>query len=696
MKNIIFGGLIILIGFSSFAQNEWTTIHPYPTLSNLIDAHFISDDEGWIVGTDGTIMHTVDGGDNWESQHSNPDESLWSIFFIDNNEGWACGWSEIYHTVDAGQNWDQQEVPYVMGDLMDVFFINHDTGWIVGTYKIVLKTTDGGESWEKIQNSIGDGKCFFRVDFWDELHGCAVGNVWNGSTEGFVMVTDDGGLSWTETTPANSDWLTDVEYYNSMVIWTCGYDGNVWRSLDGGYTWFNEYYGSDSFDAIHFFDDDNGMLMTGNSVLLSFDGGDNWDSTAYIYPSFNSFHAFMSWESSKGVAVGYDGIISRTMDGGSTWEKLNKGLDIYFNRLGFFDTFNGLAIGGIWNNAQLIRTYDGGYNWDYDTVMGTTRFYNLYMDGQNCYLLNDSSQMMKTNDGGLNWDVLTLPDLTAYYADFLFVNENTGYCCGNQGVFIKTVNGGQSWEDKSLGVAFNLSKVFFVDEMHGWMINYDAKEVLRTSDGGDTWASSQLGSTVIYQPISIFFHNENVGWVSTDDGLLYKSTDGGKNWELLYGFVTGSYSQIHFVNESEGWFLDGFRMYHTYDGGISWSDGESFGSHPRTLFFLDADRGWTGGSSGLIATYDGTVDVNEVVSGAFEIAVFPNPAHKIIYINTVNHDTENISIGIFNMEGKLVLNTTQSPGDNRCSVDISSLASGTYIIKASSEKGQYAEKFIKY
>ena len=685
-----------MLSLFSFSQDEWTLIHPYPTLNNLIDVHFVSDDEGWVVGTGGTILYTNDGGDNWETQHSNPNESLWSVFFIDDSEGWACGWSEIYHTEDAGQNWSLQNAPFCMGDFMDVFFINPDTGWIVGTYKIVLKTTDGGKNWIKIQNSIGEGKCFFRVDFWDELHGCAVGNVWTGSSEGFVMITDDGGLSWTETTPANSDWLTDVEYYNSMCIWTCGYDGNLFRSLDGGNTWYEEYYGSESFDAIHFFTDSNGILIAGNSALLSFDAGDNWDSLVYITQGFSSFHAFMSWDVDKGIAVGYGGISSRTLDGGSIWDKINKGLNVYFSRLGFFDSFNGFGIGGIWNSARLVRTYDGGYNWEYDTIIPNGRFYNLFMDGQSCYLLNDSSQMMKTNDGGLNWELLDIISPDSYYSDFQFVNENTGYCCGYKGEFIKTINGGLSWEDMSFGSTFNLSKVFFADDLHGWLINYDAKEILRTSNGGETWASSQLGSTLIYQPVSIFFHDVNVGYVTTDDGLLYKSIDGGESWELLYGFPSGNQSTIYFVSETEGWYMWASLVYHTHDGGITWTDGERLGSYARSIFFLSEDQGWIGGSSGMILTYDGIVGISETAYEDQSIFVFPNPTQGVLFLQMPEGSNADITIRVYNMEGKIVLQSIENGNTNPVSLDVSQLPAGAYLLQTTDTENQQMLKFVKH
>ena len=87
MKKVVILISLILTFYVSNAQEEWELIHPYPTLNNLIDSHFLSEQKGWVVGTDGLIMFTENGGDTWDIQHSNDDESFWSIFFIDDNGG---------------------------------------------------------------------------------------------------------------------------------------------------------------------------------------------------------------------------------------------------------------------------------------------------------------------------------------------------------------------------------------------------------------------------------------------------------------------------------------------------------------------------------------------------------------------------------------------------------------------------------
>ena len=275
-----------------------------------------------------------------------------------------------------------------------------------------------------------------------------------------------------------------------------------------------------------------------------------------------------------------------------------------------------------------------------------------------------------------------------------FVDENNGYICGGDGAFIKTEDGGSSWIDISLNNTMQLRNIFFIDENNGWMIDYFGKSILHTTDGGYNWSSSQLGGSIIYQPESIFFLNETDGYVNTDDGLLYKTYDGGSTWEVIYGFYSGWNSSIYFTTETEGWYITGM-VFHTYDGGESWSDGERFGTNPRSLFFLDKDQGWIGGSSGLIAKYDGTVEISELDQSLPDVVLFPNPAGDQLQIKFSQKPEDKYQLSIYSIDGKVVFNSLRMYSSEQPSMNISMLPPGSYFLQIKSNKGINTLKFVK-
>lgn len=276
-----------------------------------------------------------------------------------------------------------------------------------------------------------------------------------------------------------------------------------------------------------------------------------------------------------------------------------------------------------------------------------------------------------------------------------FVDENTGFLCGSEGWFVKTTNGGQDWTDLSPGNNMDLRNLHFVDENNGWMIDYNGKSILHTTDGGQSWSQVQLGSSIIYQPEDVFFLDAANGFVNTDDGLLYKSTDGGETWELHYGFPGGSYSSIYFTSPSEGWYLSG-RIYHSADGGQSWDNGQYYGVTARSMFFLDENKGWISGGYGFVATYDGTVGIADNISQLSKVNIFPNPAMDVLHVQLSNVPKAENNIRIYNIEGQLVLQKALDCTPGAIGLDVSSLAPGTYLLKIQNIQGSLGSKFVKY
>lgn len=155
----------------------WNTV--YPIQSKLCIPYFIDSNEGWMAAISlsftGTgfkppfeILHTVDGGRTWTVQYSdnNPVDFSLAIHFTDKNNGWVVGSNgRVLHTKNGGSNWTQVDLSSIFakenfGTILyfyskSVFFLNELTGWIGVTlitdteqYFLILSTNDGGNTWQ--------------------------------------------------------------------------------------------------------------------------------------------------------------------------------------------------------------------------------------------------------------------------------------------------------------------------------------------------------------------------------------------------------------------------------------------------------------------------------------------------------------------------------------------------------------------
>ena len=104
--------------------------------------------QGWAVGNDGVILHTVDKGETWEQQDSGQTAILYSVCFVNESDGWIVGdGGLILNTVDGGATWEKQNSG-VTEQLRSVFFANDSEGWAVGAAGVIINTRDGGSQWD--------------------------------------------------------------------------------------------------------------------------------------------------------------------------------------------------------------------------------------------------------------------------------------------------------------------------------------------------------------------------------------------------------------------------------------------------------------------------------------------------------------------------------------------------------------------
>ena len=153
---IVFPVISFFIPNLAYGQN-WELAHQADTQINFQDVVFISTNLGWVVGDNGTILATKDGGANWLQQASGTVNRLYGVTFISATQGWAVGNSgTILATNNGGANWNLQ-VSGVSNRFYHIAFVSQTHSWAVGLDGIILTTADGGANWSPQISSTSNG-----------------------------------------------------------------------------------------------------------------------------------------------------------------------------------------------------------------------------------------------------------------------------------------------------------------------------------------------------------------------------------------------------------------------------------------------------------------------------------------------------------------------------------------------------------
>ncbi len=205
----------------------------------LLGVHFASTQEGWVVGDEGAILYTVNGGNTWKKQDSGTKTILNDVQFVDTQEGWVVGgelislnvWSKtILHTVDGGHEWETVRNAPVEYCLTDVHFVNPQIGWFAGGIN-VFHTEDGGKNWQEQLHKAGAlwSGGYRAIYFLDALTGWLVDRH-------YIAHTTNGGHTWKVQYDSGDERLRDLYFANRDEGWVVG-RWNVLHTEDGGQTW---------------------------------------------------------------------------------------------------------------------------------------------------------------------------------------------------------------------------------------------------------------------------------------------------------------------------------------------------------------------------------------------------------------------------------------------------------------------------
>ncbi len=375
------------------------------------------------------------------------------------------------------------------------------------------------------------------------------------------------------------------------------------------------------------------------------------------------------------------------------WVAQPSGITKTLSDVYFADTLHGWAVG---YNGTILRTSDGGEYWEISTLSPSSYFEGVWFtDTLHGWICGTMGSIYHTQDGGDTWTQQSAP-LPGDFYKICFAGDSTGWIVGDNGVILGTVDAGENWIFQFSGVLQDLVAVSFTDVNNGWVAGgTESGVLLSTSNGGQTWVLRDPGTPDLLY--AVFFINPYMGWLGLNNVILH-TTDVGDHWlgQVPPG-VDGPVNGLWFTTVNRGWAIQGPRVYATADGGVSWS--LQLTALPFKYFtaicFADTAHGWVVGKDGIIYhTSDGGasgIDHHDVAA----ITVAPNPGTGLFYLTLSSALTpEDCKISVYDLQGHKIM-TTAAEGHISIPLDLRHYPDGIYFLRTGNEKKQVVEKIIK-
>jgi len=160
--------------------------------------------QAWITGTMGTVFRSVDRGRSWTMAHETEDLAWNGITVTESGRIWVVGeFGRLQRSDDDGATWEEIEAPTMGSSLMAIAFADPQNGMAVGLSGVVVRTSDGGDSWTLLEDVTQAH--FFDV-IWDGRQYVAVGD--NGTLATFPAVGEQVNVG--RVHPDNSLWYTQI------------------------------------------------------------------------------------------------------------------------------------------------------------------------------------------------------------------------------------------------------------------------------------------------------------------------------------------------------------------------------------------------------------------------------------------------------------------------------------------------------
>ncbi|MFB3098545.1 MAG: WD40/YVTN/BNR-like repeat-containing protein, partial [Acidimicrobiia bacterium] len=499
---------------------------------------------------------------------SNPD-----VIWVGSGEGnprnsQASG-NGLYKSLDGGHTWthlgldDSRNIHRILihpGDPNTVYVGAQGPAWGETEERGVFKTTDGGQTWDKIlylNERTGIGDLVMDPDNPDKL----IATMWefrrwpwffkSGGEGSGLYVTFDGGENWEKRT--DKDGLPKGELgriglaiapSNPDVVYAVieSKKSAFYRSDDGGFT-FKKTKGEGNFGnrPFYYFDiyvdpvNENRVYSIHSRVTYSEDGGETWKSLIgrEVHPDHHAW--WIHPDNPNLIYEGNDGGMAISRDRGETWRFVeNLPLAQFYHIRVDMETpyrvCGGLQDNGSWCGPSQVWRSGGIRNayWE-EVAFGDGFDVMIHPDDPNTgYAMSQGGNVRR-------FDLVTgyQKNIKPIHPDGTPLRFNWNAGIAQDPFDANTIYYGSQFLHKS------------TDQGDSWTIispdltTNDPEKQKQLETGGLTYDNSGAENFTTIIAIDPSPLDRNVLWVGTDDGNVQVTRDGGQHWENVVGNIDG-------------------------------------------------------------------------------------------------------------------------------------------------------------
>lgn len=557
--------LLLLLHFSSQAQWSWR--HPSPQGNNLNKLSFLNTTTGWAAGDKGTLIKTTNGGNSWSLQYPGHVEDITELNFTDSLHGFMSAGSDFYVTSNSGQSWNIR-YRFPSYTISALFMLDADTGLLAlengSSNGQLYKTTDGGLSWQQIlTNTPG---IIADVALTSNGNGMLVGSG------ALSMRTTDFGNTWNYVGIAGAMSFIDLSMASAQNIFITSAN-EIFKSTDGGISFSPIGNPAQSTGtnilSIDFVNLNNGLAGSeSGNIFFTNDGGTTWNN--YVSNPWFDAKDVVANTSNNFFTTGTFGSILKSSNGGAVWNELST--RISETRLNAIDVVSSTSAFAAGVAGTILNTVNGGTTWtaQSSSAGGEDLQDILFVNTNTGVAVGSNGTIVKTTDGGLNWNFI----FSGIGENLFGLNQagsNKIFACGANAKIAVSTNNGDTWTDvpnsfQGLGYDYYSIQSFGTDTL---ILSTNQPYLVTTYDNGLSWNLVNNGGSTA--TTAMFFKNSMTGWIGTSIGEVYSTVDGGNTWNLeIQSSNNAPITSIRFTDPLNGWFFSGNEIFRTANGGSVW------------------------------------------------------------------------------------------------------------------------------